>query len=249
MQQLFRSARAAERIEELAPPQVTPQPEDDAFDRAPAPRASAVLEARALSAAWPSMEPTVPVSFRVDPGEVVAVVGRSGIGKTTLLATLGGALHPAAGDALVDGTPVAETDLGATVAITSEDAHLFGTTVLENLRVAHGPATQDQALDVLDVVGLRAWARGLPDGLDTVVGAGGGTVSGGERRRLLLARALLADQPIHLIDEPGEHLDTAGRTALRAALARMRAEGRSVVIVTHDLTLLDCADRTVSLDG
>lgn len=245
MQQLFRSARAAERIEELAPP-VAPYTADDEDED---PRgASAVLEARDLSAAWPDMAPTLPVTLRVAPGEVLAIVGRSGIGKTTLLATLGGALPPAAGAALLDGEPVTERDLGTSIAITSEDAHLFGTTVLENLRVARGDATPADALEALQVVGLRDWAMSLPDGLDTVLGSGGGTVSGGERRRLLLARALLADHPIHLIDEPGEHLDGAGRAALRAALARLRAEGRSVVIVTHDLTLLDSADRTVSLD-
>ncbi|WP_062132807.1 thiol reductant ABC exporter subunit CydC [Demequina aestuarii] len=247
MQQLFRSARAAERIEELAPPSDADAPDHATSDSDP--RASAVLEAREVSAAWPRMTPTVPVSLRVAPGEVLAVVGRSGIGKTTLLATLGGALAPAAGEALIDGAAVTEDDLGTVVAITAEDAHLFGTTVLENLRVARGSVTEDEALDALGVVGLRDWAVALPDGLDTVLGSGGGTVSGGERRRLLLARALLAPHPVHLIDEPGEHLDRAGREALRAALARLSGEGRSVVIVTHDLTLLDAADRTVSLDA
>ncbi|MFW2513426.1 thiol reductant ABC exporter subunit CydC [Demequina sp. SO4-13] len=246
MQQLFRSARAAERIEELAPPRDAS--EDPGDIHRPGSGASAVLEAREVSAAWPGMTPTVPVTFRAGPGDVVAIVGRSGIGKTTLLATLGGALEPVCGEALIDGIPVAEPDLGAVVAITAEDAHVFGTTVLENLRVAHGGVTEAQALDALEVVGLRQWVGTLPEGLATVLGSGGGTVSGGERRRLLLARALLAPQPIHLIDEPGEHLDQAGRAALRAALAHLRSNGRSVVIVTHDLSLLDAADRTVSLD-
>ncbi|MFW7415575.1 thiol reductant ABC exporter subunit CydC [Demequina sp. SO4-18] len=245
MQQLFRSARAAERIEELAPPTAARAARADADATAPA---SAVLEAHDISAAWPLMTPTTPVSFQVAPGEVVAVVGRSGVGKTTLLATLGGALSPAAGEALIDGLPASERDLGIAVAITAEDAHVFGTTVLENLRVARGEVDRAEALGALEIVGLRRWAESLPDGLDTVLGSGGGTVSGGERRRLLLARALVAPQPIHLIDEPGEHLDDTGRKALRAALTHLRRVGRSVVIVTHDLSLLDAADRTVSLD-
>ena len=243
--QLFRSAEAARRIEELAP--VEPGPSS-----VPVSAGSTTmvrLEARELSAAWPGMVPTVPVSFSVSPGEVVAVVGPSGIGKTTLLTTLAGALTPASGTALVNGESATEPDLGSSVAITAEDAHLFGTTILENLRVARGDVTEAEAEDALQVVGLSRWIDALPDGLDTVVGSGGGTVSGGERRRLLLARALLAPQPAHLIDEPGEHLDADGRRALRAALSRLRDQGRSVVIVTHDLALLDAADRTVKLDG
>ncbi len=258
MQQLFRSARAAERIEELAP-----QSADTSHDptmalvgtgekvtrASAAKKPRAILEAHAVTAAWPRMSPTRPVTFSVAPGEVVAIVGRSGIGKTTLLATLAGALPPVSGRALINAAEASDNTLGAIVAITSEDAHVFGTTVLENLRVGRGDVDECQALDVLGVVGLREWVSALPDGLATVLGAGGGTISGGERRRLLLARALLAPHPIHLIDEPGEHLDAPGRAALRAALSHMRAQGRSVVIVTHDLSLLDAADRTVNLDG
>jgi len=242
--QVFRSAEAARRIEELAP--VGPA---HAQDRSGDPTPAAVrIEARGLRVAWPGVAPTRPVSFTVDPGEVVAVVGPSGIGKTTLLATIAGALEPAAGQALIDGRPSLEADLGTIVAITAEDAHLFGTTVLENLRVARGDVSPEEALDALAGVGLAPWVEALPEGLDTVIGSGGGTVSGGERRRLLLARALLAPQPAALIDEPGEHLDADGRQALRAALAGLRTQGRSVVIVTHDLALLDAADRTVTLD-
>ena len=244
--QLFRSSEAARRIEELAPVV------EDVVDRetsAVAPSASVVIDAAALSAAWPGMQPTTPVSFTVAPGEVVAVVGPSGIGKTTLLATIAGALAPAAGAVTIAGAAPRDADLGTTVAMTPEDAHLFGTTVLENLRVARGDITEDEARDALDVVGLSPWLESLPDGLDTLLGSGGGTVSGGERRRLLLARTLLSPQPAHLIDEPGEHLDAAGRDALRAVLSDLRARGRSVVIVTHDLALVDAADRTVSLDA
>ncbi|GIG55109.1 thiol reductant ABC exporter subunit CydC [Demequina activiva] len=241
--QLFRSSEAARRIEELAPvieaPPSTPH-------KAPQ---SVVIEAHDLSAAWPGMTPTRAVDLTVAPGEVVAVVGQSGIGKTTLLATIAGALAPASGTVTVAGETSSDRHLGTSVAMTPEDAHLFGTTVMENLRVARGDVSPSEAIAALDVVGLSSWLTTFPAGLDTELGSGGGTVSGGERRRLLLARALLAPQPAHLIDEPGEHLDAAGRDALRAVLERLRAEGRSVVIVTHDLALVDAADRTVSLDA
>ena len=96
---------------------------------------------------------------------------------------------------------------------------------------------------------LGPWLDSLPAGLDTRLGSGGNTVSGGERRRLLLARAVLCPAPIHLIDEPAEHLDADGIDALRALVAAMRRQGKSVVIVTHDLGILDVVDRVVSLDG
>ena len=244
--QLFRSSEAARRIEELAPVHAAPAPELAAV----APRAPGVpIEVHELSAAWPGMTPTVPVTFTVAPGEVVAIVGPSGIGKTTLLATIAGVLEPASGVVTVAGATPHDGDLGTTVAMTPEDAHLFGTTVLENLRVARGDVTESEALEALDAVGLSPWLAHLRAGLDTLIGSGGGTVSGGERRRLLLARALVAPQPAHLIDEPGEHLDAPGRAALRAVLGRLRAQGRSVVIVTHDLTLVDAADMVVTLDA
>ncbi|WP_228374198.1 thiol reductant ABC exporter subunit CydC [Demequina phytophila] len=241
--QYFRSAAAARRLAELA--------DREAADPAPAVRkvpAASSLALDALSVAWPGMEPTRPVTAAVGPGHVLAVVGRSGVGKTTLLTTVAGALPPASGAVTVDGVPASPAHTGTTVAMTAEDAHVFGTTVLENLRVARGDVTEEQAWDALGVVGLDAWVRGLPAGLHTELGTGGRSVSGGERRRLLLARAGLAPAPVILIDEPAEHLDDAGADALRALVSRMRAEGRTVVLVTHDLTLLDLADAVVSLD-
>lgn len=210
---------------------------------------SPTLHLDQLSAAWPGMAPTVPVTATIEPGGALGIVGRSGIGKTTLLLTMAGALEPANGSALVEGQPVGPTTLGRTIAMTPEDAHLFGTTLLENLRVANGAITEDQARAALKAVQLGDWLDGLPEGLDTPLGAGGNTVSGGERRRLLLARALLSEAPIHLIDEPAEHLDTDGIEALRALVGAMRARGRSVVIVTHDLGILDVVDKVVTLDG
>ncbi|WP_062315790.1 thiol reductant ABC exporter subunit CydC [Demequina maris] len=241
--QYFRSAAAARRLAEL----VDGPGAGDATVPREAPAASS-LALDALSVAWPGMTPTPPVSARVEPGQVLAVVGRSGVGKTTLLTTIAGALPPAAGAVKLDGEPSSPADTGTVVAMTAEDAHIFGTTVLENLRVARGDVSEEQAWEALALVGLDGWVRGLPEGLDTELGAGGRSVSGGERRRLLLARAGLAPAPVALVDEPAEHLDDAGADALRAFVSRMRAEGRTVVLVTHDLSILDLADAVVSLD-
>ena len=212
------------------------------------PARGATLSLTGLSAAWPGMTPTRPVSTVLGPGGALGIVGRSGIGKTTLLLTIAGALPPSSGTSTVEGSLVDANTLGSTIAVTPEDAHVFGTTVLENLRVARGDATREDAASALADVGLTPWLQAQPDGLDTDVGSGGQTISGGERRRLLLARVLLSPAPIHLIDEPAEHLDADGIDALRSLVRAMRATGRSIVIVTHDLGILDVVDQVVSLD-
>jgi ATP-binding cassette subfamily C protein CydC len=235
----------------ITPAGAAGSPSDEA---AQAPQADATvggdlaLTLDGLSAAWPDMMPTRPVTTALRPGGALGIVGRSGIGKTTLLLTIAGVLPPAAGSVTVGGAAVTEATLGRTIAITPEDAHVFGTTILENLRVARGDVTPMQAADALDAVGLSPWLDSQPAGLDTILGAGALTVSGGERRRLLLARALLSPAPVHLIDEPAEHLDADGIDALRSLVLAMKAAGRSVVIVTHDLGILDVVDEVVSLD-
>jgi ATP-binding cassette subfamily C protein CydC len=245
IQQLFRSSAAAKRL-------------GDAVGNPPVATASATsvgsmeaspLVLRGLSAAWPGMTPTRPVTATVAAGSCLAITGASGIGKTTLLLTIAGAIPPHAGTAELGSTTVTASDTGTSIAMTAEDAHIFGTSVLENLRVARGDVTATQAHAALATVGLNGWANFLTDGLDTELGSGGHTVSGGERRRLLLARALLSSAPIHLIDEPSEHLDSQGLAAFREMIAAMGALGRTVVVVTHDAALLDIADQVVSLDA
>ena len=256
--QAFRSAAAARRVLAITPDGATDAGEGDGghprdeIAQAPAGDVAVshdlALSLNGLSAAWPEMTPTRPVTTVLRPGGALGIVGRSGIGKTTLLLTVAGLLPPAAGSVTVGGAPVTEATLGRTIAITPEDAHVFGTTILENLRVARGDVTPKQAADALDAVGLAPWLASQPAGLDTILGAGALTVSGGERRRLLLARALLSPAPVHLIDEPAEHLDTDGIDALRSLVLAMKAAGRSVMIVTHDLGILDVVDEVVSLD-
>ncbi|MGW2095535.1 thiol reductant ABC exporter subunit CydC [Promicromonospora sukumoe] len=150
---------------------------------------------------------------------------------------------------IADELPVARTsgaDSGAL--FVAEDGHVFDTTVLENLRVARGDVTPDEARAALDAVGLGDWLAALPAGLDTVVGTDAAAVSGGERRRLLVARALLAPARVLLVDEPAEHLDGATADALvDAVAAHARATGRAVLLATHRLTPLGVADEVLLL--
>ncbi|MDR3202623.1 MAG: thiol reductant ABC exporter subunit CydC [Bifidobacteriaceae bacterium] len=217
--------------------------------------AEAPLVARGLACGWTAGRDVLrDVDLSVAPGQAVALVGPSGSGKTTLLATLAGLLAPRAGQVLVGRGRL--SDLGReqtaqTVAFIAEDAHIFATTVLENLRVVRGDVTPGEAAEALRLAGLDQWLAELPDGVDTLLGPGGGTVSGGERRRLLVARALLSPARFLLLDEPGEHLDPASADALTAQLLGLaEATGRGVLLVTHRLTALGGADQVVELaDG
>ncbi len=171
-------------------------------------------------------------------GRRVAVVGPSGIGKTTLLMQLAGVL-PSADGAIDDARFFAE------------DAHLFDTSILENLRVARGDVDALEAVDALQKVGLGEWVAELPDGIDTTLVGGARAVSGGQRRRLLLARAMLSDASVLLLDEPTEHLDDRdGSALLRRLLDRddsLLDRDRSVVVVTHRLPSNSAADQVIDL--
>ncbi|WP_282948793.1 thiol reductant ABC exporter subunit CydC [Cellulomonas endometrii] len=215
------------------------------------------LVARGLAVGWPGRPPVVEgLDLDVSPGRSVAVVGPSGVGKTTLLLTLAGFLPPRAGEVLLDGVPLAEVDPAARLsrlALTTEDAHVFETTVLENLRVARGDATPQDARAALIRSGLGDWLAGLPEGVDTALGPDARSVSGGERRRLLLARSLLAAAPLLLVDEPAEHLDPATADRLVTDLLtapRGEDASRGVLVVTHRLAPLAAADEVLVLrDG
>jgi ATP-binding cassette, subfamily C, bacterial CydC len=218
----------------------------------PVPAGPHHLRARGLDVGWPGTSPVLRgVSIDLPPGRVVAVVGSSGAGKSTLLRTLAGLLPPAAGQVTLDGTALADLDPAAlrrTVTMTAEDAHVFATTLRDNLLVARGDATDEEMWDALRVVHLDGWAAGLDAGLGTVLDPG--SVSGGERRRLLLARALLVGSAVVLLDEPAEHLDPALADRLvRDLVDAARARSIAMVVVTHRLEPLDCVDEVLTLEG
>ena len=213
------------------------------------------VRARELRCGWPGSERvTAPLDLDIAPGSRIAVVGASGAGKTTLLMTLAGLLPPVEGSVSVDGLPIERLrpdDVRHRIGFFAEDAHVFDTSVLENLRVARGDLTEDEALAVLGAVGLGEWVSQLPRGVHTSLGGGARAVSGGQRRRLLLARALVSPARVLLLDEPTEHLDaTDGAAMLRALLDRGSAfvdADRTVVLVTHQLPSATCADRVVTV--
>lgn len=206
------------------------------------------LAAQDLVAGWSPQSTCIRgLDLDLPPGTRLAIVGASGLGKSTLLATLAGLLEPLDGNVTLDGTDVHTLDPAQVceqISMFAEDAHVFATTVLENLRVVRGDIDADEAMHALEQVGLASWIASAPDGLDTMLGSDGTTISGGERRRLLLARALLRRAPITLLDEPTEHLDTAhGDTLLHQLLTSPGAVANggdslfpaqsTVIVVTH----------------
>jgi thiol reductant ABC exporter CydC subunit len=205
------------------------------------------------SARWRADGPIVvsDVDLDLPPGHTVALVGPSGSGKTTVAALLVRLLDPVAGRVTLDGVDLREhtgDDIRTAITLVDSEAHLFDTSIGANLRLGRRDAGDDELEAVLRRVRLWDWVSGLPDGLDTPVGEGGGQVSGGERRRLALARALLRDTPILVLDEPTEHLDPPTAAAVTADLLDA-TRGRSVVLITHRPYGLDTVDTVIRLTG
>ncbi|MFJ8536646.1 thiol reductant ABC exporter subunit CydD [Streptomyces sp. NPDC093591] len=189
------------------------------------------------------------LDLTLDEGRRIAVVGPSGSGKTTLAQVLLRFLDADAGSYTlggVDAYALDGDDVRRLVGLCAQDAHLFDSSVRENLLLARKDATDAELRDALERARLLDWAESLPDGLDTLVGEHGTRLSGGQRQRLALARALLADFPVLVLDEPAEHLDLPTADALTADLLAA-TEGRTTLLITHRLAGLEAVDEVVVL--
>ncbi len=211
------------------------------------------LECRSIWAGYPDGESCVlrGLDLSLPPGRRVAVVGPSGAGKSTLAGVLLHFLPTRAGSVRLDGLTLDAyrgDEVRTIVGLVGQEAYLFDTTVAENLRIGARQSTDDDLRDVLARVGLSGWLRDLPAGLDTEVGRHGARLSGGQRQRLGLARGLLADFSILVLDEPTEHLDQLGADALTSELLEV-TDGRSLVLITHRLTGLESVDQILVIDG
>lgn len=187
------------------------------------------------------------VSMTIPAGANVAVVGPSGAGKSTLLRLLLRLDDPQAGVVRVDGVDVRTlrlADLRAQYGVVAQDAPLLGGTIGENVRFGVVEASDDAVWEALAVAAAAEWVRGLPEGLDTVVGERGVQVSGGQRQRLALARAVLRNPPVLLLDEATSHLDAASEAAVQLGL-QQAGKGRTVLTIAHRLSTVVGADQII----
>lgn len=214
------------------------------------------LRLDAVEASWGEHADLGPLDLVLPAGSRTLVTGPNGCGKSTLLAVLARHLDPAAGRYLVDGTDVRDLPLEALcrlVAVVDDEPWVLATTLRDNLRIARPqpePLPEEDVdavlLDGIGRAGLCPWFDTLEEGLDTRLGTGGRGVSGGERTRLSIARALVSERPVLLVDEPVAHLDHATATAVLQELGRAAA-GRTLVVVSHEGLPDGVVDRVVEL--
>ena len=194
------------------------------------------------------------VNFTVAPGDTIAVIGPSGAGKSTLLNTLLGFMSPDQGRIVLDSgktlAQIATSDWQRALSWVGQHNALMPGTLADNLTLAlpgNVDIDDDQLWDALDKTDLRRWANQLPQGLHTRIGDGGQPVSGGQARRIGLARAFLRQAPLVLLDEPTASLDQQSERTVNRAIAEL-SKGRTVLMLTHRLSLLNQADRILMLD-
>ncbi len=190
------------------------------------------------------------VGFRAEPGQVVALVGSSGAGKSTIAQLLNRLYDVDAGAVRLAGVDVRDlsfADLRATIGMVTQDGHLFHETIAENLRLAKPGASDDELWSALRRARLAELVAGLPGGLDTVVGERGYRLSGGERQRLTIARLLLAHPRVVVLDEATAHLDSTSEAAVSAALTEALV-GRTAIVIAHRLSTVRNADLIVVVE-
>lgn len=248
-QMLGRTRAAGRRLREVAemPPAV-----DDPLRPTPVPAATDI-RVEGVRFTYPGAEaPALDgLDLTVRAGESVAIVGPSGSGKSTLLALLLRFHDPDAGTVRIGGADLrdlAQAEHHARLGVLSQGTAILAGTLRDNLTLGSPDAAAEKLDRALKIAGLERFVEELPDGLDTWLGEAGVAVSGGEGRRIALARVILRDAPILLLDEPTEGLDAETERIVLAALAEMMA-GKTVVMITHRAAVADAMDRVVRIEA
>jgi ABC-type multidrug transport system fused ATPase/permease subunit len=202
-----------------------------------------------VNAQWPGAAESalIDVSLHVDAGQHVAIVGPSGSGKSTLAAVLMGFL-PYSGSVILNGREVCETaEVWRCAGLLTQSAHIFDTTVAANVTLGKRDATDSQIDKAIRQARLDSWITTLPNGLETEVGSFGSAMSGGERQRLALARLLISEPSLYVLDEPTEHLDAQNATELDQTILAAVGDS-SMIMISHRLTTLSLMDRIIVME-
>jgi ATP-binding cassette subfamily B protein len=228
-----------------------PHEMQDSADAKPLRIGGGAISFRGVSFTYPSGQ-TVLKEFALDvpAGQKIGLVGRSGAGKSTIIALLQRLYDPAAGEVLVDGQDIAgvtQESLRGSIAVVQQDISLFHRSLLENLRYGRPEASDEEVFRAVEAAKCTEFINQMPEGFDTLVGERGMKLSGGQRQRLAIARAFLMNAPIVLLDEATSSLDTESEQAIQEALSRL-FKGRTVLAIAHRLSTLDAFDRIVVLD-
>ncbi|GII93821.1 ABC transporter ATP-binding protein [Sinosporangium siamense] len=211
----------------------------------------ASLEAVARPDTGPGQEVLTGVTFTAEPGQLVALVGPSGAGKTTITSLATRLYDVTGGEVRVNGLPVRDATMASlrdTVGVVTQDAHLFHDTIGANLRYARPAASDEEIWEALRAAQIADMIEGLPEGLDTVVGDRGYRLSGGEKQRLALARLLLKAPRVVVLDEATAHLDSESEAAVQRALKTALA-GRTSLVIAHRLSTIREADQILVVAG
>jgi ABC-type multidrug transport system fused ATPase/permease subunit len=190
------------------------------------------------------------ITFRAEPGQLVALVGSSGAGKSTIASLVPRLYDAESGSVRLSDVDVRELSFDAlrdTVGVVTQDGHLFHDSIRANLAYARPGATEDELWDALRRARLEPLVRSLPDGLETVVGERGYRLSGGERQRLTIARLLLAQPRVVILDEATAHLDSESEAAVQAALTEALL-GRTALVIAHRLSTIRAADQILVVE-
>ena len=211
------------------------------------------IELRDVTFTYPGAEkPALQnLSLKLEPNETVALIGRSGSGKTTVTNLLLRTLEPDSGTILFDGVPEKELSLEwirKQIALVPQDPFLFYGTIAENLRVARDDATEQELIDATKAAELYDFIKSTPDGFNTKVGDQGAALSGGQAQRLAIARAFLKNAPIVVLDEPTSQIDVETEMLLNRALERL-TKNKTVLMIAHRLSTIEQADRIIVLEG
>lgn len=217
------------------------------------PRLSGGIEFKQVGFKYPndSREILRDVSFKIQPGERIAVLGRNGSGKTTLQKLIAGLYAPGSGAVLLDGIDIRQLDpaeLRRNMGYVSQDVNLFFGSLRDNIVMSNPAVSDERLLEVVRQSGLVDFVNSHPAGLAMPVGERGELLSGGQRQSVTIARALLNDPPIFLLDEPSGAMDHSTEEEFKRTMKNV-SSGKTMLVVTHRTSLLELADRIIVIDA